>query len=260
MGVGTTANLQSLQFNTMKTALVNIKNRVNQDLVLLLTEENIAIDIKITSWSSGGNNNVSNGSFTYERSTNQNAVPDFVVPDLTATTVWTGSKLNFTKGANQTPTGANVDQITDLVALSRGENGGLLFNTISETSTDQNLSPAGTLWAEGTTDNLQTLEFKPFKQAFPESVKEIVGKDIVLLLVEENIAIDIKFSAWSNGQENGLSDGSFAYQRSTNPEDVVVVVPDLSATTIWSGEKITLAKQQILPLLTPLIKIISRKT
>ena len=75
-------------------------------------------------------------------------IPPVEVPDLSLTTVWTGEKITFTKGANQSPTiPTNQDIITDKVKLSRGENGGQLINMVSETENDKLTSPAGTLWA-----------------------------------------------------------------------------------------------------------------
>lgn len=60
---GTTANLDSLEFKVGLHNLGKLKNLINQNLVLWLTEENIFIDIKITSWSAG-----KKGGFAYERS------------------------------------------------------------------------------------------------------------------------------------------------------------------------------------------------
>lgn len=60
---GTTANVDMLEFKTFHN-LAKPKSLVNQNLVLWLEEENIYIDIKITSWSTG-----KKGGFVYERST-----------------------------------------------------------------------------------------------------------------------------------------------------------------------------------------------
>lgn len=65
---GTTANLGTLTFGGfMDTNECNPPTIVNQNMVLHLITDNIYIDIKFTSWSSGG----SGGGFSYERSTEQ---------------------------------------------------------------------------------------------------------------------------------------------------------------------------------------------
>ena len=103
---------------------------------------------------------------------------------------------------------------------------------------NKNNSPVGTLWAKGTTDNLENLDFDRFRATFPTKIKsEIIGTDLVLLLEEENIAIDIKFTQWS-----GSKLGGFSYSRSTAESDVVIDVPPLDETTIWDGEKVTFTK------------------
>jgi len=66
--IGTTANIGSLTFqNWEDTSGSNPPSLVNQDMVVHLITEDIYIDIKFLSWSSGG----SGGGFSYERSTDQ---------------------------------------------------------------------------------------------------------------------------------------------------------------------------------------------
>lgn len=62
---GTTANLGSLTFATFR-GTSKPQNAVNQNMVLHLVTDDIYIDIKITSWTSG---KTSGGGFTYVRST-----------------------------------------------------------------------------------------------------------------------------------------------------------------------------------------------
>ncbi|MEL6971229.1 MAG: hypothetical protein AAFZ63_20015 [Bacteroidota bacterium] len=133
-------------------------------------------------------------------------------PSLENTTIWAGPTITFTKANGADPTQpANQDQITDLVWITRGNTeGGQIFNAVSETNSNKDNSPAGTLWAEGTTADLTNLTFGNFR-ATVDKPKNAVGKDLVLLLVEENIAIDIKFTSWSQNRQGG-----FAYERSSN--------------------------------------------
>ena len=66
--IGTTANIGSLTFqNWEDTSGSNPPSLVSQDLVVHLISEDIYIDIKFTSWQSGG----AGGGFSYERSTDQ---------------------------------------------------------------------------------------------------------------------------------------------------------------------------------------------
>lgn len=67
--IGITANIGSLTFqNWEDTSGSNPPSLVNQDMVVHLISDDIYIDIKFTSWQSGG----AGGGFSYERSTNQN--------------------------------------------------------------------------------------------------------------------------------------------------------------------------------------------
>jgi len=61
---GTTSNLSSLTFSTFR-GTSKPKNTVGLDMVLHLITDNIYIDIKITSWTSGQ----AGGGFSYQRST-----------------------------------------------------------------------------------------------------------------------------------------------------------------------------------------------
>ena len=124
--------------------------------------------------------------------------------------IWTGPAITFTKedGADHTDP-ANQDAITDLVVLTR-TNQGSLINIVTESSATSS-SPSGTQWAEGTTDAMDGLEFENLKAAANNSMSSIPGKSFVLHLVEENIYIDVTFLSWTSGG----SAGGFSYERST---------------------------------------------
>lgn len=67
---GTTSNLSSLIFATFRGTTSKPKNAVGRDMVLHLINDNIYIDIKITSWTSGqSSGNGNGGGFSYQRST-----------------------------------------------------------------------------------------------------------------------------------------------------------------------------------------------
>ncbi|MEO0900422.1 MAG: hypothetical protein AAFY71_28695 [Bacteroidota bacterium] len=132
-------------------------------------------------------------------------------PMVDPPTIWTGAKFTFEKPDGGNPNAeTNQDRITDKVWISRGNNGGQIFNVVSESNSDKASSPSGTQWALGTTDNIENLTFSNFRTALGKP-KTAVGQDLVLLLVEENIAIDIKITKWSTNRRGG-----FAYERSTS--------------------------------------------
>ena len=126
--------------------------------------------------------------------------------------LWTGSMISFTKANNADPSAeANQDRITDKVWLTRGNNGGQIYNVKSESTANKSSSPAGTRWAVGTMDQVNSLEFKAFREGVGMP-KNIAGKNLVLHLVEDNIYISVKFTNWS--EQKG---GGFSYERSTQP-------------------------------------------
>lgn len=126
-------------------------------------------------------------------------------------TIWSGAMMTFEKANGADPTDAvNQDRITDNVWITRGNDGGQIYNASVENSSDKATSPTGTEWAIGTTADLENLDFQPFRTAVVKP-QEVVGKDLVLLLVEDRIAIDIKFTSWAGNKQGG-----FAYERSTN--------------------------------------------
>jgi len=142
---------------------------------------------------------------------NEDRDDDNNVPSTNETTIWSGTKITFEKQDDGDPTTADSqDRISDKVWITRGNDGGQIYNAVSETSATKTSSPAGTLWALGTTADLDNLVFDDFRTTVT-APKNVVGQDLVLLLSEENIAIDIKFTIWSSNKGGG-----FAYERSTN--------------------------------------------
>ena len=131
-------------------------------------------------------------------------------------TIWTGPRLAFMKPAGASPTSPEAqDVITDTVILTRGD-GNILYNIAQEMRVRPSSSPQGTLWAMGTTADLQTLEFEPLKEAANSRMQDLPGRDMVLFLVDENIYIDLRFTNWRSGRGNG---GGFGYERTTPSEN-----------------------------------------
>ena len=130
----------------------------------------------------------------------------------TTSTIWMGEELSFTLADNvdfMSP--GNQDTLTTNVIITRAADGGPIFNQASEIEADQNSSPAGTEWAVGRTDNLDGLEFTPFREAVGR-LQDVVGLDLVLHLIEDDIFLNVTFTTWTVGRDNG---GGFSYNRAT---------------------------------------------
>tara|TARA_B100000941_G_scaffold247636_1_gene192808 strand:- start:467 stop:949 length:483 start_codon:yes stop_codon:yes gene_type:complete len=125
-------------------------------------------------------------------------------------TIWNGNNISFEKADGANPSdAANQDRVTELVWITRGNDGGQIYNIAKENSADKNKSPIGTQWAVGTIQQIDQLSFDDFRSAvgYP---KEVVGKNLVLHLVDDNIYLSVKFTSWSSGNKGG-----FSYERST---------------------------------------------
>ena len=134
---------------------------------------------------------------------------DEIVGDTSSSDIWSGPMVQFSKedGADFSQE-SNQDRITSNVWITRG-NGGQIFNIAKENSANKANSPAGTLWAKGSIDNIDNLTFKTFRLGVGQP-KDVVGSDLVLYLVDDDIYLSVKFTSWSQGQKGG-----FAYERSS---------------------------------------------
>lgn len=149
---------------------------------------------------------------TVEVSSNSGGEPFRVDFKGSGATVWTGPPITFT---NPCATCAS-DQITENVAITRAESGGI-FNAVTETESagKQGLSPADTEWAFGTTAELGSLTYTPwFEWLGFKSPAAAVGQAAVLHLITDDIYIDIEFISWVDGKGGG----GFSYARSTPDE------------------------------------------
>ncbi len=123
---------------------------------------------------------------------------------------WTGDLLNFEKSDGADPSlQSNQDRITDNVWITRGNDGGQIYNIAKENISDKNSSPVGTEWAIGSLDDIGSLNFSKFRSAVG-SPKGVVGKNLVLHLIQDDIYLSVRFTSWSSGQKGG-----FSYSRST---------------------------------------------
>lgn len=126
--------------------------------------------------------------------------------------IWTGASLSFSKANDSDPANeANQDRITDNVWITRNNEGGPIINF--QSSQNNNDGPGDTEWSIGTTAQLEDLQFTSLRDALGGgrgAFRDIVGQDMVLHLVTDDIYIDIRFTSWA--QSRG---GGFAYTRST---------------------------------------------
>jgi len=119
--------------------------------------------------------------------------------------------INFSKSDSADPTSASSqDRITDNVWITRANNGGQIFNAKVEDSSSKSTSPTGTRWALGVASDKDNLDFQSFRETIKP--KEVVGKNLVMHLVEDDIYINVKFTSWSQGGQNADA-GGFDYTR-----------------------------------------------
>ena len=114
------------------------------------------------------------------------------------------SKANYADASLK----ANQDSIAYDIKITRGDDSGI-YNANDETSFDSDVSPSGTLWSFGTTADVGSLTFQPWKDAVNSNPPASVGKDMVMYLYEHDIYVDIMFTSWTN---NG-NGGGFSYTR-----------------------------------------------
>lgn len=119
--------------------------------------------------------------------------------------------ITFSKADSADPTlEANQDRITDNVWITRGNRGGQIYNAKVEDGFSKPASPTGTRWAIGKASDKDNLEFGTLRATVKP--KEIVGKNLVMHLVEDDIYINVKFSSWSDDGQN-IDAGGFEYDR-----------------------------------------------
>ena len=142
-----------------------------------------------------------------------------------ASTVWNGPTINFT---HSTPTGNLQDQITPGVKITRGSSSGGLYNSVTESSASPGVSPADTKWAVGALSNYNTLTYGACPLESGSRPPNAVGTTYVVHLVNEDIYLSLKLTAWGGAGMTG--DRSFSYTRSTAP-----VIPTISITNPAGG-------------------------
>lgn len=142
-----------------------------------------------------------------------------------APVVWSGLTFEFVKPDFAFPFPA--DQITPQVALTRGITQGP-YNAAVEDAWNGS-GPLDTRWATDLNNpgatiaaaNHAALAFDSWLNAYgglAQAGRNIVGRDAVLHLISDDIYLDIRFTAWTQGGGGG----GFAYLRAEPPE----VIPE----------------------------------
>jgi hypothetical protein len=128
-----------------------------------------------------------------------------------AATVWTGPVITYNQPTSDPTQASNQDRITPDVWLTRAATKGL-FNAFYETNATT-FSPTNTEWSFGTLTNYASLHYTNWlvwlNGASPTT---LVGQQVVVHLISDDIYISIVFSLWNTG-----GSGGFACQRSTPP-------------------------------------------
>jgi len=129
--------------------------------------------------------------------------------DTSSSIIWDGPVIYFEKEEEADFLDKiNQDSITENIKITRGNDGGQIFNIAKENSSDKYKSPIGTEWAIGTLDQIDSLIFESFRKAVKPQY--VVGKKLVMHLTEDDIYLSVEFKSWSKGKKGG-----FSYNRSS---------------------------------------------
>ena len=103
----------------------------------------------------------------------------------------------------------NQDRISENVWITRGNEGGALYNAAVEDSYTYT-SPLGTRWAYGPTASQNSLEdYSTLNDAvysFSYGFAEVVGETFSLHNLETDMFYDVTFNSWAQG--NGVGGGA----------------------------------------------------
>jgi hypothetical protein len=132
-----------------------------------------------------------------------------LAPLIHAATVWNGPLITYKQPSSDPSQITNQDRITADVWLTRAASKGL-FNAFSETNATT-FSPMNTEWAFGMLTNFASLQYTNWLAWLNgASPTTLVGQQVVVHLITDDIYISVKFTSWVS-----MGSGGFAYQRST---------------------------------------------
>jgi hypothetical protein len=126
-----------------------------------------------------------------------------------AAMIWNGPPISYNQPSPDPTQATNQDRITPDVWLTRAASKGL-FNAFSETNATA-LSPSNTEWAFGALTNYSSLHYTNWLAWLNgASPTALVGQQVVVHLITDDIYISIQFTKWVP-----MGSGGFVYQRST---------------------------------------------
>jgi len=139
--------------------------------------------------------------------------------------VWNGNFIEFTKDSLADWTlEENQDRITENVWITRKNIRGIYNIAVENGFSHLNGSPIDTEWAFGTTAEYDQLLYEPWSSAIDSMVNLMIGEDMVVHLITDDIYIDIKVLEWGITQAGG---GYVRYERAT--ENVPLYTRELDA-------------------------------
>ena len=142
-----------------------------------------------------------------------------MVLEVTASTVWTGAEITFTKFAFSDYTLAeNQDFLTSNVSLTRGYSGFLCNVSASDVcaGTHDYSYPSDMEWAWGSIEDWDTLTYSDPLHTVELAIGQLnmlalPGKTFVAHILSDDIFFELTFNSWSSGN----SGGGFSYDRTT---------------------------------------------
>jgi len=154
-------------------------------------------------------------------------------PLLHAATIWNGPLLTYNQPSSDPTQVSNQDRIMPDVWLTRAASKGL-FNAFYETNATA-LSPTNTEWASGMLNNYASLNYTNWLAWLNgASPTNLVGRQVVVHLISDDIFLSIQFTRWVPG-----GSGGFAYQRSTPTRPAIWTGPAVSVSDATQPDKIT---------------------
>jgi hypothetical protein len=130
-------------------------------------------------------------------------------PLMHAVTVWNGPLFTYNQPTSDPTQVSNQDRITPDVWLTRAASKGL-FNAFYETNATT-FSPTNTEWSFGALTNYASLHYTNWLSWLNgASPTTLVGKQVVLHLISDDIYLSMQITVWNSG-----GSGGFAYLRST---------------------------------------------
>jgi len=144
-----------------------------------------------------------------------------------ASTIWNGPGISF----YHTDENGLADQITADVAVTRSSGGGGLYNSALESGPASGASPQGTLWAQGTLADYNTLSYGPCPLEAGNNPPGYLGQTFVVHVTGDDIYFQLTLTNW--GGQGGDGDKTFGYIRTTMA--VVLPPPTVSVTNPANG-------------------------